>query len=1635
MKKSKIFALLFLSALISVLSIGGVFAFASDGNTTEEKGTINVWLIAGQSNAVGYGMGAPEAAELDSRYIDGFENVLYYGSQAGKITSDFVPTAVGMGKGSEYCGPEIGIASALGNSGEKHAIIKYAVGGTNLYPILNDKRTWTSPSYIADVNGDSDPSNDVDESITEIGELYRTFIKTVENGLKLLREDGYTPIIKGLLWSQGGAESSNTQHASEYEKLLRHIVNDMRNDLSEVANDASINSTDEPLPFVIVKTYRNPANETEATLVNIPIINAAQSTVASEYENVTVIDPSTAYGFYQHDAWHYSTEGQVGAGELFVSDVYANENKYLVTYNGADALMNTSCYEAGSRVTVRFSVKENYVIERVTMTVGDTDAQNISLENGMTYTFDMPSATVTFDVKALPIDAEETVTAYGIIPKEYYSEADHPIAIFKNGEFVATAKRFNADADKKVATSGDGTTLLLRRDYDFSQESGGSNYLSSFSGNVVYDLGGHTVSMGKDNDADAMLRFEAYATGYSTNITLTNGRILVGEDPIVRFAASKERVTEDYLNGYESSAQIFNVTLDGLKIELDPRVSDYTRILTYAYQNVDGTPKNIINANLTVNECDLVLNANGDSFYIMSRNNINVNSEIIGGSITANDFGGITFNYSTNLTVKKGADGNYVTVSCPVEFNSLESFRSEDGKTLIFTPASYEQNNTLYVLKSSSLYTKYGEFSSSFADYSMIIYVMNEDGTYTAKNGTDNFTNGSDSAISYARSYLLASEKETSVVICFRGNVDCSENFTNIAHASGSIIIDMSGYTLTQASDNAIFYTRAKVSTNARDTLGDLNFTVKNGSIILKNKGLFWMGAATNYDDYATNEKYKSFNFEFDGVNFSIASGGKVTSLLGTYYDDKDVSASASSNISKLGLTSVSVGINVLFRENCTIDLTNAPSNFVLFDANDTLTDGLTGGKDSSGNVSYYTNVITKVTVEGITVKAGENSFTWAEVNQSNGSYVRFTRGGNGSYASLLSSSTPASASLESENAKTLSPMLVSDGRYVLTDVSTPYGKISSAYTHYPMVIFTVNDDGTYTLKNGYATYSDMISKARSYTDNEVGKKSVVYFRCDITADGSSNNLTWNNGTVMLDLGGHTLYQSNSSPLFTAEVKYFSSGGVIYGNPGTYVVRNGSIVLSDYGLFKIGAYGANGQYDNNASSDNYKILNFTFESIHFSLTSNTEITSLLGKFVENKNIGAVSKNPETMGINITFGNGCVIDVSNAPDEFVLFNARDPKYKGTYSDYCDTNSITKITVEGVRVIAKDTAMTWTDVSANGSSVTFVKTGGSNYMSITVPKGCELPSDPFGNLTPIKISETKDTVTYRLAPKEIAELDYVLKTSVTLETQIKINVYIPAKSTLEFTFNGKKQDDLNSLERRSIDGEEYYVVSVSMPSASAADEITLTATVAVGDTAANASFTFSIPRYAQKVLNDDEASPVEKKLVKDILAYIRSAYNYFDEFNTPDEIARVNGLVDTLLDIGGSYERGPFNEVVSEKNTELIEYATLNLNEKPTLRFYVKKSGIEFFADGKRLNTVNGYDETHGDYVELDVYAYVLAGSITYSLGEERGSYHVSDYIRAVMENGSVDKHEELTQLALSFVKYTESAKEYRASVVK
>jgi len=235
---------------------------------------------------------------------------------------------------------------------------------------------------------------------------------------------------------------------------------------------------------------------------------------------------------------------------------------------------------------------------------------------------------------------------------------------------------------------------------------------------------------------------------------------------------------------------------------------------------------------------------------------------------------------------------------------------------------------------------------------------------------------------------------------------------------------------------------------------------------------------------------------------------------------------------------------------------------------------------------------------------------------------------------------------------------------------------------------------------------------------------------------------------------------------------------------------------------------------------------------------------------------------------------------------------------------------------------------------------------------------------------------------------------------------INTYIPVESTEKFTFDGETYDNFENLNKKTINKAEYYVISISLPAAEAAKKIELVATLKVGEKNAVAKFTFSIPKYEKKVLEDVTATDVEKALIKDVLAYVQSAYNYFAEFNTQAEIARVNALVNELLIIGGDYTGEPELNGTTVDNATLISATTLNLDTKPTIRFYVEKDGIEFFVSGKKLNTVKGSDDK-GAYVELDVYAYVLAQTITYTLGEESGSYHISDFIYKAMEDESAE----------------------------
>ena len=380
-------------------------------------------------------------------------------------------------------------------------------------------------------------------------------------------------------------------------------------------------------------------------------------------------------------------------------------------------------------------------------------------------------------------------------------------------------------------------------------------------------------------------------------------------------------------------------------------------------------------------------------------------------------------------------------------------------------------------------------------------------------------------------------------------------------------------------------------------------------------------------------------------------------------------------------------------------------------------------------------------------------------------------------------------------------------------------------------------------------------------------------------------------------------------------------------------------------------------------------------------------------------------------------NDTVIDLTNAKSGVLLFNA----------DMCTkapTISFnTSIVMNGGKIIANSMTSFKFSSIREGSSVVFDKGSDGYYPVISLPSDAEEPmiTVALGNQEGvfIKISDNEITAIYRLTPKAVAEQNFVPKTSITLGSEFVYNVYVPVSDILDsFTIDGNTCENLTVV--TLDDGNQYYHVSVPLPASSAARNVVLKATITIDGKTYNGTWTMSIPKYAKKVL-ESYANNTEKTLVKDALVYIKEAYNYVDfaSHNTTEEIARVNALIESVI---GDYQGVPAF-IGTTSGTAGVTSVTVNLDAKPTLRFYVTDTSLEFFANGVKLNTVTDSDE-YGIYIELDVYAYVLAETITFGDG---GSYHVSSFVKG----SSGQPHEALVK---AFVKYVESAANYRASVI-
>lgn len=237
---------------------------------------VNVFLVGGQSNA----LGRANTAQLPTSPLDlksPQNDVAFY---EGSLTT-LQPRATQFG-------PEITFGRALADHysplGESVALLKYAVGGTNLHT------QWKA-------DGTSSPTSD--------GSHYKAFQNTVNAGLLALATSnpGDTFVLSGMIWMQGESDAVAT-HSANYETNLTNFINDIRA------------TFEEELPFVIGQLSSGQTN-LNATYLNT--VRTAQANVAAA-DSLTALLDTSSYSL-ANDNLHFDAAGQIAMGYGFADSM------------------------------------------------------------------------------------------------------------------------------------------------------------------------------------------------------------------------------------------------------------------------------------------------------------------------------------------------------------------------------------------------------------------------------------------------------------------------------------------------------------------------------------------------------------------------------------------------------------------------------------------------------------------------------------------------------------------------------------------------------------------------------------------------------------------------------------------------------------------------------------------------------------------------------------------------------------------------------------------------------------------------------------------------------------------------------------------------------------------------------------------------------------------------------------------------------------------------------------------------------------------------------------------------------------------------------------------------------------------
>ena len=217
----------------------------------------------------------------------------------------FEPFILGKTKNSSRrgeMGPEVGFSQEIRKSVKNAYIIKFHASGMPLH------YGWSGNKWNGDTKAPQRTNFYPGENATDPnqGKLYRKMIQRFKQGIKALKNQGHTPVIRGFVWMQGEQDSKNVLSATQYATSLKQLKSRLAEDLGLKSLPMSYGQVLPYSPALPRFTHRKEVREQMAHAD----MNSSQPESIPQARMV-----STDTFPLRKDHVHYNAEGQLMLGK------------------------------------------------------------------------------------------------------------------------------------------------------------------------------------------------------------------------------------------------------------------------------------------------------------------------------------------------------------------------------------------------------------------------------------------------------------------------------------------------------------------------------------------------------------------------------------------------------------------------------------------------------------------------------------------------------------------------------------------------------------------------------------------------------------------------------------------------------------------------------------------------------------------------------------------------------------------------------------------------------------------------------------------------------------------------------------------------------------------------------------------------------------------------------------------------------------------------------------------------------------------------------------------------------------------------------------------------------------------------